>query len=234
MSDIAWTGADARTEQARQLIDRAADDVVPLVVTSAMHLCLLGVQAYSMFDEVLARTFASLSPRRRRQFAKAGIKSLQGRGLLGPPGRGSDDYPVSPEFGLVLAAMAAPPFVAATTATHRRSIKVFPLPDRTAAVVEVPATLPNPQRDFGPLGAVYDYQLMSLALAAQLLAEVLIHPDAAPRSVTVYCPGAEPIHKTVTVRGDGTTAVLLGPDGQPVGDPVDKAGLAEVIGRAFP
>jgi hypothetical protein len=228
MSDIRWAGADARTDEAQRLIDRSATDVVPLAILSAMHLCLVGAQAYSMFDEVPARAYAGLSRRRRRQFVKAGIESLLRRGLLRPPV--GDDYPVSPEFGLVLAAMAAPPFVALAQAGNRRAIKVFPLGDRTqpvqAMVVEVPASVPNPKHDFGPLGALYDYQLMSLALTAQLLAEFVIRPADTPFTVTVVRP---PLQQTVTVRGDGTTAVLLGSDG----GPVDKAGLAEVIGAAF-
>ncbi|MEV6848418.1 hypothetical protein [Actinoplanes sp. NPDC051411] len=237
MSDIRWSGADVRTDEAQQLIDRSATDVVPLAIVSAMHLCLVGAQAYSMFDEVPARAYGKMSRRRRRQFVEAGIPSLLGRGLLLPPEDGGDEYPVSPEFGLVLAAMAGPPFVAVAPAGNGRSLKVFPIagpaePVR-AMVVEVPTSVPHPKRDFGPLGALYDYQLMSPPMAAQLLAEFVIRPAAAPRTVIVVRPGREPLQQTVTVRGDGTTAGLLGPDGQPAGAPVDKAGLAEVIGAAF-
>jgi S-DNA-T family DNA segregation ATPase FtsK/SpoIIIE len=156
------------------------------------------------------------------------IEDPSGHGVRQPGGA----YSLKPELGLMLAARCRPAFVVIAKGERHdlRPLSLFALGDQTdpvqAIVAELPAGLPPDRaagsrnsRKLGPLGRIYRYVLVSRASAADLLARLTIAPpapsgDAAPVRylVSAYCPDREyPAGYHLTVRGDGTRAVVGGP-----------------------
>jgi hypothetical protein len=246
--------AASRTEAARQLIDRARDDLVDLVVVSALDLCVLGGLRHSLFDENVARAWLRLGDRQRRKLIDSVTESMVSRGLLIDEGLRtsaqprSGSYALQPELGLMLAARCRPSFVVITAAEDQdlRSLRLFALGDQAepvrGLVVEMPAAPPvrdggkSDDGKLGPLGWIYRYVLASPDMAAEVLARWTISPPGRPGTglpgaylVSVYRPDREnPSGAQLRVRGDGTRA-RLGGDGDQNAAELDASGLRAVM-----
>jgi hypothetical protein len=231
--DTALAAAE-RTEAARHLIAQAQDDeLVDLVVVSALDLCVLGGPRHPLFDESVARIWLRLGDRQRKKLIESVTESMLSRGLLIDEGLRtsaqprSGRYALQPELGLMLAARCRPSFIVVTAAEDQdlRTVRLFALGDQAeplrGIVVEMPAAPPRDGgggfpdvRKLGPLGWIYRYVLASPEMAAEVLAGWTISPPRRPGTdlpgaylVSVYRPDREnPPGYRLRVRGDGTRA----------------------------
>jgi hypothetical protein len=230
--------AAERTETARHLIAQAQTENVDLVIVSALDLCVFDGPRQPVFEERVAQAWLRMPGRQRGEVTEEVTASLVRRGLLieDPSGHGvrqpGGAYSLKPELGLMLAARCRPAFVVIAKGERHdlRPLSLFALGDQTdpvqAIVAELPAGLPAERaagsrnsRKLGPLGRIYRYVLVSRASAADLLARLTIAPPAQPGDaapvrylVSAYCPDREyPAGYHLTVRGDGTRAVVGGP-----------------------
>src|SRR5579863_467831 len=102
--------AGGRTAAARNLIGRAQDGLVDLVMVTALELCSLGGPAHPLFDEIPVRAWTRLGQEQRRQVTEQATQGLVRRGLLvDTTSRITPEQPIEtcalkPELGLVLAA----------------------------------------------------------------------------------------------------------------------------------
>lgn len=246
--------AGERTGAARNLIDRAQDGPLELVLVTALELCSLGGHAPPRFDEIPALAWTHLGRQQRRQVAEQATRGLGGRGLLvdatsrAGPGQPIGACSLKPELGLVLAARRRPAFVVIAQAEdHRpRALRLFALGDQAgparAFVLEEPGLPLNPGRHFadvsklGPLGWFYRYVLVSRDMAADALARWTVSPPLRPGApawmgwlVSVWYPGRKNrAGHRLRIRGDGTKASL---DGLAPGAPAqyDAGGLRGVL-----
>jgi hypothetical protein len=245
-----------RTEAARRLIDRARDDeLVDLVVVSAMDLCVLGGPRYPLFDEAVVRAWRRLGGRQREKVLDAVTEVMLSRGLLIDEGLRtsarprSGSYALQPELGLMLAARRRPSFAVLTAAEDQdlRPVRLFALGDQAeparGIVVEMPAALP-PDRDgafpnvrkLGPLGWVYRYVLASAGMAAEVLAKWTISPPRQRRPAATGAYLVSVCHqdqenqagRRLRVKGDGTTARVEDAASQGAVE-YDAAGLQAVM-----
>lgn len=246
----------ARTEEARRLIDQSASESVELVTVSGLELCALDGPRHLLFDEQVTTAWGALPDAARVAANQAAAGSLSNRGLLlaqAPTGPGFETYALKPELGLVLAAKTRATFavLAQIERTDARPIKMYAVGDEEqplqALVVEFPQGVPQGNyphiRKMGPLGWFYRYILASPQTGAGLLASwaVLAPPKGTRghrdpvRTVSVFWHRAgEDLHGlVVTVRGDGRTARVIR-EGQP--DPglvYDETGLRQVMSDLF-
>ncbi len=248
--DTALAAAE-RTEAARYLIGRARDELVDLVVISALDLCVLGGPRHPLFDEKVARAWLRLGERQRGKLVESATEVMINRGLLIDEGvrtsaqPRSGRYALKPELGLALAARCRPSFVIVTEAEGRdlRGPRLFALGDEAepvrGMVVEMPAGLP-PDREaaypgaakLGPLGWAYRYALVSPDMSAEVLARWTISPPARSGSgppgaylVSAFQPDREnPAGGPLRVQGDGARA-WVGAPGDRAGAECDAAGL---------
>jgi hypothetical protein len=226
----------AAGERTRNLINRAQDGLVELVMVTALELCSLGGPAPPRFDEIPARAWTVLGGRQRRQVAEQAAQGLGRRGLLvGATSRASSGQPIGtcapkPELSLVLAARRRPAFVVIVRAEDRkpRTLRLFAVADQAepvrAFVLEEPGLPLNPGHHFadvsklGPLGWLYRYVLVSRDTAADALARWTVSPPLRPGAsassgwlVSVWYPGRKnPAGHRLSIRGDGTQASLDG------------------------
>jgi hypothetical protein len=235
--DMAVAAAE-RTEAARHLIDQAQDHLVDLVIVSAVDLCVLGGPRHPLFEESVARAWARLGNRGRKEYIERATEVMAKRGLLidtsprTSSGPLSGTFALKPELGLMLAARCRPSFIVNTEAEGQnlRALRLFALADQTepvrGLVVEVPAGTPpdtDPDGPFfsklGPLGWAYRYVLVSRDTAAELLAKWTMSPPQRPGDVqaraylvSVYHPDRQnPAGYRLRVRGDGTRALVDSP-----------------------
>jgi hypothetical protein len=183
--------------------------------------------------------------------------SMLQRGLLidNDPDLGArqhvSNYSLKPELGLMLAARCRPAFVvvAVGESPGLRPLNLFALGDQSepvqGIVAEVPTELPPDRasaypgaRKLGPLGWIYRYVLVSPVNAAEILARWTISPPAQMPTrylVSAYRPDVEnPVGYHLGVRGDGTRAVVEGPDigsAEPPGTSYDLEGLSRFMGN---
>ena len=75
--------AEMRTEAARRLIEAAQQEVVDLVIVSALELCVLGGPAHPLFDEAVARAWARLGNRRRQKIIEWTTEAMVERPISG-------------------------------------------------------------------------------------------------------------------------------------------------------
>lgn len=252
--DAALAAAE-RTEAARHLIGRARDELVDLVVISALDLCVLGGPRHPLFDEKVARAWLRLGERQRGKLIESATEILISRGLLIDEGvrtgarPHSGRYALKPELGLALAARCRPSFIAVIEAESQdlRGPRLFALGDQAepvrGLVVEMPTGLP-PDREaaypgtakLGPLGWAYRYALVNPDMAAEVLARWTIAPprqsgSSAPGAylVSVFQPDREnPARSRLRVRGDGARAWVSGPEDRAETE-CDAAGLRAVM-----
>ena len=226
--------AGERTQAARDLIDRAQDGQVDLVMVTALELCWLGGPAHPLFDEMPARAWTSLGRRQRRHLMDQATQGLARRGLiLDTAPRTSPERPIEtcalkPELSLVLAARRRPAFAVIAQAEDHdtRPVRLFALGDEAGPVrgfvLEAPGLPLNPERYFaevgqlGPLGWFYRYFLVSRYMAADTLARWTVSPPGRPGAsassewlVSARYPGRKnPAGYRLRIRGDGTRACL--------------------------
>jgi len=239
---------------ARNLIDRAQDGPVDLVIVTALELCSLGGPAHPLFDEMPVRAWACLGRLQRGQVTDQATQGLVRRGLLiDTTSRTSPEQPIEtcalkPELGLVLAGRCRPAFVVIVEAEDHnpRTLRLFALgggADPVRGFVLEAAGLPlNPERHFaevsklGPLGWLYRYVLVSRDMAADSLAQWTVSPPLRPGAcaslgwlVSAWYPDRKnPAGHYLRIRGDGTKACLDGlPDGAP--GQYDVGGLRAVM-----
>ncbi len=230
------SGAGERADAARNLIDRAQDGLVDLVILTALELCSLGGPAYPLFDKLPARAWTRLGRLARRQVMDQATEGLVGRGLLidttarTSPGRPVGACALKPELDLVLAARRRPAFVVIVQAEDRnpRTLRLFALGDGAEPVrgfvLEAPGLPLNPGRYFaevrelGALDWFYRYVLVSRDMAADILARWTVSPPLRPGAsaslgwlVYAWYPGQKnPAGHRLRIRGDGTKARLGG------------------------
>src|ERR1035441_1952628 len=129
--------AAARTEAARHLIDQAQDHLVELVIVSAVDLCVLGGPRHPLFEESVARAWARLGNRGRKEYIERATEVMVRRGLLigtsprTSSGPLSGTYALKPELGVMLAARCRPSFIVVTEAEdlNLRALRLFALGD---------------------------------------------------------------------------------------------------------
>jgi hypothetical protein len=246
--------AGERTEAARNLIDRAQDGLVDLVIVTALELCSLGGPAYPLFDKMPAGAWTRLGRLPRRQVMDQATQGLVRRGLLidttsrPSPGQPIETCALKPELGLVLAARRRPAFVVIVQAEDHnlRPLRLFALGDEAGTVrgfvLEATGLPLNPERHFaevgklGPLGWFYRYVLVSRDMAADILAQWTVSPPMQPGAsaslgwlVSARYPDRKnPAGYRLRIRGDGTKACL---DGLTHGGPTqyDVEGLHTVM-----
>jgi hypothetical protein len=242
--------AGERTEAARNLVDRAQNGLVDLVIVTALELCSLGSPARPLFDEMPARAWTRLGRRQRGQAMDQATQGLVRRGLLvDTTSRTSPEQPIGtcaakPELGLVLAARRRPAFAVIVQAEddNPRPLRLFALADEAEPVrgfvLEAPGLPLNPERHFakvrklGPLGWFYRYVLVSRDMAADILAHWTVSPSCrpgAPASSGWLLSAWHPDRKSppgyrLRIRGDGTRACLDGAPGR-----CDVEGLRAVM-----
>src|SRR5580658_1718277 len=230
------TAAGERTQAARNLIARAQDALVDLVMVTALELCSLGGPAHPLFDEIPVRDWTRLGRQERRQVTEQATQGLVRRGLLvDTTSRTTPEQPIEtcalkPELGLVLAARCRPAFAVIVQAEDHtlRTLRLFALGDEPepaqSFVLEMPGLPVNPGRHFseagkqGPLGWLYRYVLVSRDMAADALAQWTVSPPLRPGVsaslgwlVSAWCPDRkDPAGSRLRMRGDGTKACLDG------------------------
>jgi hypothetical protein len=261
MTSDAAAAATGRTEAAATLIEQAQhSDFVELVTVSALELCVLGGPKHPLFEEPVAHAWLQLGNHRRKKVMEWVTEGMVKRGLLiedsagfSPVNKGAT-YSLKPTLGIALAARCRPAFIIITETAdaNLRTPRFFALGDQDhpvrGVVVEEPAALPADMagdfpyvKKFGALGRFYRYVLISQEKAAEALAELTISPPEPPGAgempgwmVSFYhrYDGRNPVGFQLRVRGSGTKAQLIGPDGGDRGvgtAEYDFAGLAAVM-----
>jgi hypothetical protein len=248
------TWPQARSDEARRLIEQSARTLVELVTVSALELCALDGPRHVLFDEPVATAWGALTDAERAAATSAATDGLVNRGLLLGPAT-ADGYAVQPELGLTLAAKTRPAFavLAEIEGTDARTMKMYALGDQTrplqAMVVELPQAAPPGDyphvRQLGVLAWFYRYVLVSPETAANLLAAWAIKPPPRKtlthrhpqRVVSVYWhrAGEDLRGLVVSVHGDGRTARLSRDSDADANANVDfdEAGLRQVMTDLF-
>jgi hypothetical protein len=211
-------------------LDAESDITLPFLAGG--DLCMLGGHRSPFFWEPLAARWRSLPSADRKKWMQGRAERLAEDGQLtelvpGGSGRPGACYAVSPELGIVLAALDRPTWVITSGFSSRVApAALFAVGDEAQPVrglvmafaVRLPAWGDKPA---GPryVADVFAHTLTTTARAAELLAGWVIKPAPAhghfrkqpPRRVALFRPGGgDTPAAELSVLGNGTTAQVTG------------------------